>query len=157
MAGDTRNIVITIKNGDGKPNPSPKPDEDKEKEPKVDPNVRLAKYAASQALGQLKVEATYFYGKYTQKTENYIAQNSVTAATSLINGVNSVISAIGVGSAILPGIGTAVGAVIGVAKLGIDTAKNYVSAYEDLDQKAYDKYYQGSRYGLINGNRGTDN
>lgn len=114
-------------------------------------------HAIEEAVSMLYSEGIHFYGKYTQLEENYIAQNAVSVASSAIGIASTMTSSIGAGAAIGGPIGAAVGAAIGAAKIGTNIMHMYENAYRELDEKAYSKYFYSSRYGLIDGNRGTEN
>ena len=106
----------------------------------------------------------YIINRRNMLGEDYMAQQDISNASSTIERVSglatSIVSGAMIGSAI-PGIGTAIGGLVGAfAYIGNDltsTIQKYDQAYIQLNESNYESAFQRTRLGLNDNGRGTQN
>lgn len=115
---------------------------------------------AKQTLSRV-VDSTV--GNYLSMTENYIGEQIYQNAKTGISKVTSVISSVGGGLALGGGFtpAGAVGAVVGLVSWGVGEVfsirERNIQINQSLNASAFQREFMGTRYGLINEGRGTEN
>lgn len=180
MASDTRKIVIEIINNDS--------DEKNEKNPpkKEDSTLKALQIALKPIKSLEKVivgdsqSTKYVYdslknlaidmtittlSRNYRLSEDYLSQNALNNTQKLLGkagGIaSSMISGAMVGSALAPGVGTIVGAVLGtgfnIASEALAGTERLSQYYSSLNSASFQSEFSAHRAGLLNEGRGTEN
>lgn len=123
----------------------------------------LAYEAYNQAKTTIKKTAFYVAEKYFNLTENYKAEQDLENVMSVIEHVSgigaSVLGGAIIGTKVAPGIGTAIGAGVGLISAAINTGIDAVKAWDrqhmQLTAMNIQSSFQMTKLGLIDNGRGT--
>lgn len=164
---EIREVVIKIKGEEGKKEVTTKTNE---KTKKVDTMDALTSIVYNQAFSHLKSEfiseLNYEINKHFVLTDDYVGQRKVTALKNIASRAlsigTSIVSGAKAGSMVLPGVGTAVGAitmaVVSAINLGVDIYQNYDQANISLRQQNAQLDFTRERagYSLTSGSVGEN-
>lgn len=164
---EIREVVIKIKGEEGEKKVTP---ETNKKTKKVDTFEAVSSIIYNQAFEHLKSEfineLNYEMNKQFVLNDDYVSQRKVTALKNITSRAlsigTSIVSGAKAGSMVLPGVGTAVGAitmaVVSAINLGVDIYQNYDQANIGLRQRNAQLDFTRERagYSLTSGSVGEN-
>lgn len=173
---DTRKIIIELRDKDSSSYGASKEPlksaaqkilklEEKKKTEKEKIAIMLGYYAFGNAKSLISNGISLSFNRYTKMTENYLFENGVQDVKTIVGKGTSLATSIyagaKVGTLVTPGVGTAVGAVIGVGAYALGETLSYSGKlsgyYSTLNATNLQTEWGARRAGLYNNGRGTEN
>jgi hypothetical protein len=170
----SRTITIRILEEKTNAEPSPAANTQNENEPKPSGKesdkkkgsgaYMLSAFISQNVVGTIRNQAEYYASKYLSMTEDYGWQTNIENAKTAINIAgslaNSGVMGYAMGATVSAGWGVAM-AIVNVATTAVKTTMSGIRGVENeiesIHQQAYSNYFNSTRVGYVDGNRGTEN